>query len=68
MSYAVNQRFDWTYKTLDAVYSLKLGDYWPAFKHPMINILPNETLYMSDIICAETILYRQEATRLPFSI
>ena len=28
----------------------------------MISILPKKTLYMTDIICTETILYRQEET------
>ena len=34
----------------------------------MISMLPKKKLYMTDIICTETILYRQEATRRPFSI
>ena len=34
----------------------------------MISILPKKTLYMTDIICTETILYRQVATRQPFFI
>ena len=48
----------------------KICDYRQVFEHSTISILvlPKKTLYMTVIICTETILCSDEAIRLPFSI